>query len=309
MVQRARRRLLGQMPRDPDPAAFPRDTPRILHPHAPPERLLATWVGHSTFLLQLGGVNVLTDPMWSERASPVSFAGPRRWTAPGIALDALPRIDAVLQTHDHYDHLDRATVRWLSAHHPDARWCAPRGVGARLRRFGVRSVTELDWWEESTLCGLDVLCTPARHFSGRGIHDRDSTLWCGWTLRSRTHRVFIAGDTGMHPEFGAIALRAGPFDLVAIPIGAYEPRWFMRPVHLCPVEAVEAYVRLRSASAGDRGAVLAAMHWGTFRLTDEAMDEPPRRVAAEWRARTLCANRLWVPAHGETREIDAGDAA
>src|SRR5688500_5196010 len=146
MVQRARRRLLGQVPADLAPASFPRAMPRIVHPHAPPDRLLATWVGHSTFLLQIGGVNVLTDPMWSERASPVSFVGPRRWTAPGIALDALPPIGVVLQSHDHYDHLDRATVRWLAARYPDAQWCAPHGVGSRLRRFGVRSVAALDWW-------------------------------------------------------------------------------------------------------------------------------------------------------------------
>ena len=257
-------------------------------------------------------MNVLTDPIWSDRASPVSFAGPKRWTAPGVALESLPPIDVVVQTHDHYDHLDRPTVRWLATHHPEARWCAPKGVGARLRRFGAESVTEYDWWEASTVCGLDVLCTPARHFSGRGLLDRDSTLWCGWCLRSRDHGVYVVGDTGMHPEFRRIFERAGPFDLVLMPIGAYEPRWFMGPVHLCPAEAAAACSSLQPA-AGEPGPVLGAMHWGTFKLTDEAMDEPPRRMTVEWRNRRLPAERLWVPAHGETREIEpvtrGGDAS
>ena len=307
MLQRARRRLIGQVAPELAPSAFPRATPQIVHPRAERDRLRATWVGQSTFLLQVGGVNVLTDPMWGERASPVSFAGPRRLTAPGIALDALPPIDLVLQSHDHYDHLDGPTVRWLASHHPDAEWCSPIGVGDRLRRFGVRSVTEHDWWEGSTVAGLDVLCTPARHFSGRGLRDRDSTLWSGWSLRSSAHSVFFAADTGMHPEFGAIAERAGPFDLMLMPIGAYEPRWFMRPVHMCPAEAADAYVTLRSGAASDRP-VLAGMHWGTFRLTDEPPDEPPRRMTAEWRARALPAELLWIPVHGETREMLAGGA-
>ena len=253
-------------------------------------------------------MNVLTDPMWGDRASPVSFAGPRRWTAPGLALDSLPPIDVVLQSHDHYDHLDRGTVRWLAAHHPDAQWCAPRGVGARLRRFGVRSVTEHDWWDRFTVAGLDVMCTPSRHFSGRALRDRDATLWCGWSLGSPAHRLFFAGDTGMHPEFRRIAERAGPFDLVLMPIGAYEPRWFMGPVHIDPTEAANAYESLRSAAPAARAPVLVGMHWGTFKLTDEAMDEPPRRMAAEWKARGLAAELLWLPAHGETREIEAGGA-
>lgn len=308
MVQRLRRRLLGQLPAEPDPSAFRRMVAAVRSPRADRTQLLATWVGHSTFLLQVGDVNVLTDPMWGERASPVSFAGPRRWVPPGIPLEALPPIDLVLQSHDHYDHLDRGTVEWLGAHHPQAHWCAPRGVGARLRGFGIESVTELDWWETTSVAGLDILCTPARHFSGRGVHDRDATLWCGWCATSPRHRVFVAGDTGPHPEFGRIAERAGPFDLVLMPIGAYEPRWFMGPVHVAPEEAVAACEEIRAvAAAGHRG-VVAAMHWGTFKLTDEAMDEPPRRMVDVWASRGLPAADLWVPAHGETRQIAADGA-
>ena len=308
MLQRAWRRMLGQAPPSADPARLPRATPHVVRPRATPDRLLATWVGHSTFLLQIGGANVLTDPMWGDRASPVSFAGPRRLTAPGMTLESLPPIDLVLQSHDHYDHLDAPTVRWLAAHHPEAIWCSPIGVAARLRAFGVRHVTEHDWWDSFEVAGLEGSCTPARHFSGRGIHDRDATLWSGWTLGSRTHRTFFAADTGMHPDFPRIAERAGPFDLVLMPIGAYEPRWFMRPVHMCPAEAADAYVSLHTGAAGARPGVLAGMHWGTFRLTDEAIDEPPRRMAEEWRTRSLPPAHLWVPAHGETREIDTGGA-
>ena len=303
MAQRLRRRMLGQLPPEPDASTFRRAVARVQRPHAAPGQLLATWVGHSTFLLQVGSVNVLTDPMWGERASPVSFAGPRRWVPPGIALDALPPIHLVLQSHDHYDHLDRGTVEWLAAHHPRAHWCAPRGIGARLRRFGVDVLTELDWWERAGVAGLDILCTPARHFSGRGIHDRDATLWCGWAIRSAAHRVFVAGDTGAHPEFRAIAERSGPFDLVLMPIGAYEPRWFMGPVHVAPDDAVRACVELRDGGLAARRCVVAGMHWGTFKLTDEAMDEPPRRMAAEWARHGLPVDDLWLPAHGETREI------
>ena len=303
VVQRLWRRVLGRAPREPDPSTFARAIATIHRPRAQRDRLFATWIGHSTFLLQVGATNVLTDPMWGDRASPVGFAGPRRWVPPGVALAALPPIDLVLQSHDHYDHLDRGTVRWLAAHHPSAQWCAPRGVGVRLRKFGVERVAELDWWEHSSLSGLDILCAPARHFSGRGIRDRDATLWCGWGIASAGHRVFVAGDTGAHPEFRIIAEHAGPFDLVLMPIGAYEPRWFMAPVHLSPDEAVAAYQDIRSVAPAGHRTVMAGMHWGTFKLTDEAMDEPPRRVASEWMRRGLPADELWVPAHGETREI------
>ena len=303
MVQRLRRRMLGKLPREADASTFARAVPSVHRPRASPGQLFATWVGHSTFLLQVGDVNILTDPMWGERASPVSFAGPRRRVPPGLALDALPPIDLVLQSHDHYDHLDRGTVEWLAAHHPRAHWCAPRGVGARLRGFGVSTVTELDWWEASSVAGLDIVCTPARHFSGRGLRDRDATLWCGWCVASPAHRVLFVGDTGAHPEFRRIATEAGPFDLILMPIGAYEPRWFMGPVHVAPDEAVAACEELRSVSPAGHRAMVAGMHWGTFKLTDEAMDEPPRRMVAEWAKRGLPAVELWVPAHGETRQI------
>ena len=303
MAQRLARRLTGRISPEPARASFPRRVPTIEQPHAGRHRLLATWVGHSTFLIQMAGFNILTDPMWGMRASPVSFAGPRRWLPPGVPLETLPPIDIVLQSHNHYDHLDRGTVEWLAHHHPTARWLVPLGVAALVKRFGAADVSELDWWETVRVGGLEVAATPARHFSARGIRDRDETLWCGWCVRSAERRIFFAGDTGLHPEFAAIAQRLGPFDLMMLPIGAYEPRWFMKPVHMSPEEAAEACLVMRAVQPVGHRSLMAAMHWGTFKLTDEPMDEPPKRLSLAWSRHALPVDDLWVPAHGETREI------
>jgi N-acyl-phosphatidylethanolamine-hydrolysing phospholipase D len=268
--------------------------PTFRSPRAPADQLTATWVGHSSLLLQLGGLNILTDPMWGPRASPVSFAGPKRWMPPGIAFDALPPIDLILQSHNHYDHLDDRTVRRLARAHPAAEWLVPLGLAPFVKNRGVGRVTELEWWDEKDLGPVRVACTPAQHFSGRGFGDRGATLWCGWALASpRGKRVFFAGDTGFHPEFALIAERCGPFDLALMPIGAYEPRWFMRYVHMNPEEAVEACRALG-------GPTMVPIHWGTFKLTDEAMDEPPVRARAAWRAAGLPADGYRQLAHGET---------
>jgi N-acyl-phosphatidylethanolamine-hydrolysing phospholipase D len=301
-AERLADRLRGNRPQAPPEFSIVR--PEFAAPRATDGALRATWVGHSTTLLQLGDVNVLTDPMWSERASPLSWAGPRRYVPPAVPLASLPPIDLVLMSHDHYDHLDERTVRALAAAHPEARWVTTLGVGARLLAFGVPQVVELDWWEETNAGGAQVVCTPAQHFSGRGPTDRNSTLWGGFAIRAASWRVFYAGDTGYHPEFTEIARRAGPFDLALIPIGAYEPRWFMRPVHMDPDEAVAAAADLMRAHTGDRMA-LFPVHWGTFRLTDEPMDEPPRRAAEAWAVRGLPADDLWLVHHGETRSRQA----
>lgn len=278
--------------------------PAHAHPRADDDAMRVTAVGHSTFLLQIGGLNVLTDPVWSERASPLTFWGPRRRHAPGIALDALPPIDLVLQSHDHYDHLDDATVRALARAHPEATWCAPLGVADRLRRRGVRRIVECDWWQSAEIGGATVSCLPAAHFSGRTPFDRDRTLWCGWALAAHGRRAFFAGDTGSHPEFAAIGAHLGPCDLVLMPVGAYEPRWFMRPVHMDPDEAVEAFAALTRAHPA-HPTVMVAMHWGTFVLTDEPPDEPPARTRARWSATHRPEDRLWILAPGETRAISS----
>jgi N-acyl-phosphatidylethanolamine-hydrolysing phospholipase D len=295
-------RLTKPRPADPDPRVFERRAPDLAFPRGSRDAMRITWVGHSTFVLQLGGLNLLTDPMWSERAAPVRFAGPRRWVPPGVSRDALPPIDVVLISHNHYDHLDDATVRWLAARDPAATWLAPVGVGSFLRARGVGTVAELDWLDDGRVGEVTVACTPAQHFSSRGFGDRDRTLWCGWTVRHGARAVYFAGDTGYHPAFTEIGARYGPFDAALLPVGAYEPRWFMRAAHMNPEEAVRAYLDLRGTAAG-AAPLMVPMHWGTFKLTDEPMDEPPARVRAAWSAAGLPGERLWVPAHGETRVV------
>jgi N-acyl-phosphatidylethanolamine-hydrolysing phospholipase D len=294
-------RLTNPPPREPVAAVpVPTAAPDFGAPRAAPGTRTITWVGHSSFLIQLGALNVLTDPVWSERASPVSIAGPRRRVPPGIPFDALPPIDAVLISHDHYDHLDDATVRALVARAPGAAWFAPLGVGAWLAARGARNVIERDWWQSAELGDARVTCTPAQHFSGRGPARRNATLWCGWTLRSSSGTVHFAGDTGYFPEFERVGQETGPFDAVLLPIGAYDPRWFMRPVHMAPEETVRAYLELTRPAPGTHRTLMSAMHFGTFKLTDEPLDEPPRRTRAAWLDAGLEPANLWVPLHGET---------
>lgn len=293
-------RLLRPRPRDPDPYPATLATPAFPAPRAAPGSVAFTWVGHSTFLVQIGGRNILTDPMWGARASPATWAGPRRRVRPGIALAELPPIDAVVQSHNHYDHLDAATVRQLGVHHGAARWFVPLGLAPFLRRRGVQHVTELDWWEQRDDHGVTYTCAPAQHFSGRGPTDRNRTLWCSWGVATADRRVYFGGDSGLHPDFGVIGARYGPFDAALLPIGAYAPRWFMRPVHMNPEEAVSAY---RALAGEHRAPLFVGMHWGTFRLTDEPLDEPPRRLRAAWAEAGLPDELLWVPAHGETRVL------
>lgn len=285
-------------PRDPDPSVFARVTPSFKTPRADVDQLLITWVGHSSLLIQIGGMNMLADPMWSERASPVRFAGPKRWVAPGISFDDLPPIDVVVQSHNHYDHLDDATVRRLARAHPSATWVFPLKLGSFAQKRGVRGeIIELDWWQEHAIGSLRIAATPAMHFSSRTIGDRGDTLWCGYAIRGPgDRRVYFAGDTGFHPEFSGVGERYGPFDVALLPIGAYEPRWFMRYLHMNPEEAVDAF-RLVNARA------MAPIHWGTFKLTDEAMDEPPRRARAAWLAAGLPIENYRQLAHGETLRL------
>ena len=266
------------------------------------DKLAITWIGHSSFLLQCDGLNILTDPVWSARASPVSFIGPHRLVPPAIQFEQLPPIDITLVSHDHYDHLDDSTVRRLIDRFPSMKWLAPLRVGAFLRRRGAQDVTELDWWDRHEALGVTIGCTPAQHFSGRYPWNRNATLWCGWSLWfGDGTRLFFAGDTGLHPQFGEISRRLGPFDLAILPIGAYEPRWFMRPVHMSPEDSVTAFQHLTAGSARD--CVMVGSHWGTFRLTDEPVMEPPHLARQSWSQAGLPPDRLWILAHGETRTL------
>ncbi len=290
-------------PRRPDPSIFQPVPPQVRRPRAAADALVVTWIGHSASLLQIGGLNLLTDPMFGPRASPVPFAGPRRWVPPGLAPDDLPPLDAVLLTHNHYDHLDAGSVRTLARLHPQATWIVPLRLGPFITHLGAAAVAELDWWEEHGVGPLRVTATPAQHFSSRSPFDRNRTLWCGYTVRAPRHRVLFAGDTGYHPELGRMGRELGPFDLVMLPVGAYEPAWIMQPLHLNPEEAVRAYQDLTGPR--DRHGTMMAVHWGTFTLTDEPMDEPPARVRAAWEAAGLDPQALWVPRHGETRAFEA----
>jgi N-acyl-phosphatidylethanolamine-hydrolysing phospholipase D len=286
--------------REPGTITFNRAVPDYVVPRAAPGPVTITWIGHTSFLIQIAGLNLLTDPMWSERASPVWFAGPKRWVPPAVDFDRLPPIDAVILSHDHYDHLDSATVSHLCHRYPAAVWFAPLGVADFLRRRGARDVVEADWWDEKQIGDLRLICLPAQHFSGRTLGKRNRTLWCGWSLRSSTRSVLFAGDTALHPDFELVGNRAGPFDMAILPIGAYEPRWFMGAVHMNPADCLAAVEELDKSQNGKPPIVVAA-HWGTFKLTDEPMNEPPRRMRELWHAAERQSEQLWILQHGETR--------
>jgi N-acyl-phosphatidylethanolamine-hydrolysing phospholipase D len=282
---------------------FPTATPEITSPRASDSHFAATWIGHATVLLQFGGLNILTDPIFSQRSSPVQWTGPRRVMDPAWPIEKLPPVDVVLLSHNHYDHLDKASVKRIAKENPRTTWIVPLGVGAYIRNWGAREIIELDWWEETVSHGLRVTATPAQHFSRRWLGDRNKSLWCGFAFEIADRRAWFAGDTAYHPDFREIGARCGPFDFVMIPIGAYEPRWFMRFLHLTAEEAVQVYQDLAAAHPRAPLPLMLGMHWGTFRLTSEPMDEPPRLAATRWRAAGLEADRLWIARFGETRIV------
>lgn len=251
----------------------------------------------------MAGKWILTDPVWSDHVSPLPGLGPERWVPPMIPLEALPPLDLIVLSHNHYDHCDRPTIKWLARHQPTVPWVCPLKLSPLLRKFGVKTVTELDWWGTTTIKGIEVTGTPAQHFSSRSFSDRNATLWCGYVLHSSNLRTYFAGDTGYHPEFAEISRRLGPFDVALIPVGAYEPRWFMQPVHMNPEDAVLALLDIQSAHSGRALPYVVPIHWGTYKLTDEPMDEPPARFAKRWTEARLAEERLWTLAHGEMRRM------
>lgn len=244
---------------------------------------IVTFIGHSTFLLQTSAGNAITDPIFSDRASPVSFAGPRRVRAPGVSIDDLPEISLVLLSHNHYDHCDVPALRALFRRFAP-RVLTPLGNAALLRAAGARDAGELDWWQQASAGKFTVTLTPAQHFSARSPLDRNKALWGGFLISAGRHRVYFAGDSGYGPHFGDIGAR-GAIDLALLPIGAYEPRWFMQDIHMNPEEAVQAHLDLRAARS-------IAMHHGTFQLTPEPIDEPVHRLRAALVARGIPAGRF-----------------
>ncbi len=252
-----------------------------------------TWVGHSTLLVQLDGLNILTDPHWGERASPFSWAGPRRLGAPGLAFEDLPRIDVVVISHDHYDHLDLGTVRRLAATH-DPLFLVPLGLKPWFADNGMVRVAQLDWWESHEHAGVRFVCSPAQHFAQRSPWDRDRRLWASWVMIGRSRRLYFGGDSGYFGGFKEAGDRLGPFDLAAIAVAAYRPTEIMQFTHTTPEQAVQAFEDLRAK-------VLLGIHWGTFDLAEEPLGEPPERMLAEARRRGLGDDRAWIFKVGETR--------
>jgi L-ascorbate metabolism protein UlaG (beta-lactamase superfamily) len=256
----------------------PAPSPRFIsdvQPSKPPasvegDQLRVTLVNHSTLLLQQNGLNILTDPIWSDRAGPFRYIGPRRHRAPGVHFDDLPSIDAVLLSHNHYDHLDLATLRRL-AHRGQSEFIVPLGVASLLRSQNIGPVHELDWGQSHQLRRATIHCAPAQHFSARGIFDRNRTLWCGYVIDAAGRSIYFAGDTAFGDHFALIRAHFGTPRLALLPIGAYQPRWFMSPVHMDPEEAVRAHHILGAQTS-------IAIHHGTFQLTDEALDTPKKRL-------------------------------
>jgi L-ascorbate metabolism protein UlaG (beta-lactamase superfamily) len=258
------------------------------------EKVTLTWIGHATVLLQLKGKNILTDPHFSERASPVQWAGPKRMVPPGIPLQALPPIHMVVISHDHYDSLDKKTIVKLRQREggETTRFFVPLGLKSWFEDLGIERVTELDWWDRHEEGDLRVTAVPVQHWSKRGLSPRNKTLWAGWVIQANGFRFFFAGDTGYAPHFKEIGRKLGPFDLSAVPIGAYEPRWFMRNYHVNPEEALQIHMDVRSKKS-------VAIHWGTFMLTDEPLDEPPRRLQEARRENGRPEEEFLVLKHGE----------
>jgi N-acyl-phosphatidylethanolamine-hydrolysing phospholipase D len=272
-------------------AALPSDIPDTEGLRLNRHEATVTWIGHSTLLVQLDGVNFLTDPTWASRSGPFRGAiGVRRYTPPPMRLGDLPPIDFVLISHDHYDHLDEATVVQLAKLY-DPMFVVPLGIKGWLADHGITHSVELDWGESVTFKGLTIVCTPAQHGSGRTLTDQGKRLWASWAVLG-SQRFYFGGDTGYYLHFKEIGDALGPFDLAALPIGSYTPREFAKPVHMSPEDAVRAWLDLRARR-------FIAIHWGTFMLAREPYDEPPRRLAAEVARRELDADDFFVPRPGQ----------
>ncbi|RZL03024.1 MAG: MBL fold metallo-hydrolase [Rubrivivax sp.] len=303
----------------PSTAPIPVVKPDLAFIHANAKAGLAmqpamTWIGHITVLAQFGGLNFITDPVFSERCSPVQWAGPKRHTPPGLTMAQLPHIDVVLLSHSHYDHLDEASMLALSgqAGGPPL-FIVPLGLKPWLARRGIHHVVELDWWDEHVIEAADahhprvtITLTPAQHWSSRSPTDAMRTLWGGFAVRAPDCHLFFAGDTAYSPDFIDIREhfaaeqtpdQGGGFDMALLPIGAYEPRWFMKDQHCNPSESVQIFKDLGCKRA-------LAVHWGTFQLTDEALDEPPRALALAREAAAIAPERFEMLAIGQTRLID-----
>jgi N-acyl-phosphatidylethanolamine-hydrolysing phospholipase D len=286
-------RMRNGRPDAPPPGTFPTVASDIAHPHAHADEVRITWLGHASFLLQIDELNVLLDPHLSKRASPFQSFGPARLVDAPLAATELPRIDVVILSHDHYDHLDEPTVQAVHEHFgAGVTWITPQAYTDWFAQRGVHNLIELDWWAQTTVGGLRVTATPAQHWTRRGWRSMQRQ-WASFMIEGKKTSVYFAGDSGYCPAFKEIGERFGSCDVALIPIGAYEPRWFMKAAHMNPEEAVQVYREVRART-------FIPMHWGTFRLTDEDMREPPIRLRAAWHAAGLPESQLAILRHGET---------
>jgi N-acyl-phosphatidylethanolamine-hydrolysing phospholipase D len=300
---------LPKPPSSPTPVAQP-DMKFVSANNGKTQEPAITWIGHATMLVQMGGLNILTDPIFSDRASPVQFAGPKRYQAPGIALKDLPRIDVVLLSHNHYDHLDTASVKTLNAQPGGAPlFIVPLGVKKWFAAEGITNVQQMDWWDKQTVktaAGeVEIHFTPVQHWSARGLGDRRATLWGGYALFASDFHAYFSGDTGYSKDFldtrehfaaRQTAVLGGGFDIALIAVGAYEPRWFMKEQHVNPEEAVQIHLDLQAKRS-------VGVHWGTFDLTDESLDQPPKDLAAARAAKKLPQEAFDVMAIGQTLKL------
>lgn len=261
-----------------------------------------TFVNHATFLLQVDGMNILTDPVWSYRASPYQWIGPKRMRPPGIAFDDLPAIDTVLISHNHYDHLDIQTVKQLQKQH-DPQFVVPLGVEKLLHWHGISKTTHLDWWEKHRVGDrLSLTAVPAQHFSCRGLFDRNQTLWCGYVLHTTLGNIYFAGDTGYGEFIKDISSRLGPMFTSLLPIGAYKPRWFMESIHMSPEDAVQAHLALQSQYS-------IGMHFGTFPMADDGMYEPLAELAKSRQKHNIPKQEFTVLKEGKPTQFQPFDSA
>ena len=256
----------------------------------------AIWIGHATYLINNGDINILTDPIFSKRASPIGFAGPKRMIPPAMTLEDLPLIDVVVVSHNHYDHFDIYSLKRLHKLNPETVFLVPMGDKKRLKNRGLTHVHELRWWESMQIGQTTIHFTPVQHWSKRGLFDRNKSLWGGWYFESNKLKLYHAGDTGYSNDFKTTYERLGAPDYSFIPIGAYDPRWFMKDSHVNPEEAVQIALDLKTSHS-------FGMHWGTFTLTDEPVTEPPKRLKAELEAKGLTSDFFRSPKPGEILQL------
>ena len=254
------------------------------------------WIGHATYLINKDNLTILTDPVFSKRASPVRFAGPKRLIPPAIPIDKLPKIDVITVSHNHYDHLDLRSLKKIYKANPNAIFLVPKGDKRRLERRGIENVIEFLWWEEIEIKGSKFTFTPVQHWSARGIVDRNKSLWGGWFMNLKTETIYHAGDTGYSKDFIETKKRLGSPSISLIPVGAYAPRWFMKTNHVNPPEAIQIAIDLES----ERN---FGMHWGTFQLTDEEILEPPKLLKESLRDQGLPDNFFNILRPGQIVEL------